>query len=92
MAVILGSVWTSLARALGMKVGSGDRQTLITKHITDLQDPNPEVRRSACWSLGKMRPPAREAIQRLQEVAETDRVEFVTKAARWALKRIYDSR
>jgi len=91
MAVVLGSVWTSLARALGMKVGAGDRQTVITKHITDLQDPNPEVRRSACWSLGKMKPPPREAVGRLQEVAENDHEEFVTRAARWALKRIHES-
>jgi len=81
--------WKSLIRTLGLeksKVSPRDRE--IEKLVTDLKDPLPDRRRSAAWSLGKMKPVATTAIEPLAEVAEKDPDLSVRRSAEWALKRI----
>jgi HEAT repeat protein len=83
------SFWTSLLRTLGLEkstVSPRDRE--IEKYITDLQDALPDRRRSAAWSLGKMKPVATTAIAPLEQVAEKDPDVSVRHSAQWALKRI----
>jgi len=53
-----------------------------------LQDALPDRRRSAAWSLGKMKPVATTAIAPLEQVAEKDPDVSVRHSAQWALKRI----
>jgi len=83
------SFWTSLLRTLGLEkstVSPRDRE--IEKYITDLQDALPDRRRSAAWSLGKMKPVAKAAIEPLVTISEKDPDPGVRRAAQWALKAI----
>ena len=83
------SFWTSLIRTLGLeKSAVSPRDKEIEKYINDLKDPLPDRRRSAAWSLGKMKPVATAAIGPLDEVAQKDPDSGVRNSAQWALKRI----
>ena len=78
------SFWQSLARSLGL-APKATRETTIQKYLADLKSSNPDVRRSAAWSLGKMKPPPKEAVQALTDATQ-DPSEFVRRSANWALK------
>ena len=81
--------WVPLLRALGFdKGGPSKRDKQIEKLITDLKDPIPDRRRSAAWSLGKMKPVAKAAIEPLAEIGEKDPDIAVRRSAQWALKQI----
>ena len=83
------SFWTPLLRALGLdKSGKLPRDKEIEKLIADLKDPMPDRRRSAAWSLGKMKPVPKAAIDSLAVVAEKDPDLGVRHSAQWALKAI----
>lgn len=83
------SFWSSVSNALGIgRTGPGARDQQIKQHVANLKNDNPDMRRSAAWSLGKIKPPAREAIGPLTESANKDPVEAVRHSAQWALKSI----
>ena len=52
----------------------------------DLKDPSPDRRRSAAWTLGKIKPPPKAAIEALEALAEKDPDLRVRHSAQWALK------
>jgi HEAT repeat protein len=86
------SFLTPLLRALGLnKGGSLPRDREIDKLIADLKDSMADRRRSAAWSLGKMKPVAKAAIEPLAVIAEKDPEPSVRKSAQWALKAIRGS-
>ena len=64
------------------------RDKEIDKLIADLKDPLPDRRRSAAWSLGKMKPVPKAAIESLAEIAQKDPDLSVRRSADWALKAI----
>jgi len=81
------SFWSSLARSLGIsKQGAGPRERQIQQYLADLRDSNDDRRRSAAWSLGKMKPPPKEAIAALTDAANKDTSPFVRQSAQWALR------
>ena len=78
-----------LARALGLdKAAKPKREAEIERLIGELKDPLPDRRRSAAWSLGKLKPVPTEAIEPLVQVAEKDPDVSVRHSAQWALKAI----
>jgi HEAT repeat protein len=78
-----------LVRALGLdKKAKPKRETDIDRFIAELKDPLPDRRRSAAWSLGKLKPAPTAAIEPLTEVAEKDPDVSVRYSAQWALKAI----
>jgi HEAT repeat protein len=84
--------WTPLLRALGLdKKRALPRDKEIDKLIADLKDPMPDRRRSAAWSLGKMKPVVKAAIEPLAVAAEKDPDPGVRHSAQWALKAIRGS-
>jgi HEAT repeat protein len=84
--------WMPLLRALGLdKSRALPRDKEIDKLIADLKDLMPDRRRSAAWSLGKMKPVAKAAIEPLAVVAEKDPDFSVRRSAQWALKAIRGS-
>jgi hypothetical protein len=87
--MLLSSILTSVAQALGIAKGGNKGHSFeINRQITRMNDPNPQVRRSACWSLGKMDPPPEEVLSELNRLAKNDPESFVAKSAKWAIKRI----
>ena len=86
------SFWMSVVRALGLeKSGATPRDKKLEQLIADLKDPLVDRRRSAAWSLGKIKPVPKAAIEPLVEVAEKDPDPSVRKSAQWALKAIRGS-
>jgi HEAT repeat protein len=83
------SFYMRWVRALGLdKVTKPKRETEIDRFIADLKDPLPDRRRSAAWSLGKLKPAPMAAIEPLTQVAEKDPDVSVRHSAQWALKAI----
>jgi HEAT repeat protein len=83
------SFFMRVVRALGLdKAAKPKRDMEIERLIGDLKDPLPDRRRSAAWSLGKLKPVATAAIEPLVEVAEKDPDVSVRHSAQWALKAI----
>ena len=69
------------------KFGGNQTQVEIRKALAQLDQPNPDARRSAAFRLGKFgenNEEVREALQRLR----TDPVKEVRNAATWALKEV----
>ena len=84
--------WMRLIRALGLeKSGLLPRDKKIEQLIADLKDPLPDRRRSAAWSLGKIKPVAKAAVEPLAVLAEKDPDIGVRRSAQWALKAIRGS-
>ncbi len=83
------SFWMRMIRTLGLeKTGAPPRDKKIEKLIADLNDPLADRRRSAAWSLGKIKPVPKDAIEPLAQVAEKDPDIGVRHSAQWALKAI----
>ena len=84
------SLWSSIAKSLGIagKGKGGPREKEIERLVGDLSHENPDKRRSAAWSLAKMKPPPKESLERLLEMAERDPDPFVRKSAHWAANTI----
>jgi HEAT repeats len=85
------SIMASVAKAFGLGKGKGKGsrgEIEVRHHISRLANPNPEVRRSACWSLGKLDVDPDKIVPELDRIAKSDPEPFVAKSARWAIKRI----
>ena len=80
------SFWDSVTRALGIQAGGLGlgREGKIRRLIADLKNPLVDARRSAAWSLGKLKPPPKEAIGELEKAAKDQDIN-VRHAAEWAL-------
>jgi len=86
------SLWAKVSRSLGLtKTGKVDRDEPLEKCLLDLKDPSPDRRRSAAWTLGKIKPPRKAAIELLEALAEKDPDLRVRHSAQWALKQIRGS-
>jgi HEAT repeat protein len=83
------SLWTKLSRSLGLTKPEGaERNEKLEKCLQDLKDAFPDRRRSAAWTLGKIKPPPEVAIAPLEVLAEKDPDLSVRHSAQWALKQI----
>ena len=83
------SFWAKLSRSLGAgKAGATPREKEVAKCLADLKDANADRRRSAAWTLGKIRPVPKNAVEALTTLAEKDPDLGVRHSAQWALKAI----
>jgi len=83
------SFWMRMMRTLGLdKARLSPRDKKIEQLIADLKDPVADRRRSAAWSLGKIKPVPKDAIEPLAQMAEKDPDLGVRHSAQWALKAI----
>ncbi len=85
------SFWDKMSQALGLKKSKGSGSAEVKKCLMDLKDSNPDRRRSAAWTLGKLKPPPKDAIETLALLAEKDPDIGVRHSAHWALKEIRGS-
>ena len=86
MAADSGSWWNRVLGRLGPQKVSSE----VEKALAQTADPDPQIRRSAAWQLGKLGCGTSEVVKRLSDLRR-DPNEYVRRAATWALKSIESS-
>ena len=90
MAADSGSWWSRVLGRFGSEGGPQKLSSEVEKALAQTADPDPQVRRSAAWQLGKLGCGASEVIEKLSDLRR-DPNEYVRRAATWALKIIESS-
>ena len=90
MAADSGSWWNRVLGRIGSEGGAHKLGSEVDKALAQTADPDPQVRRSAAWQLGKLGCGASEVVEKLSDMRR-DPDEYVRRAATWALKTIESS-
>lgn len=79
--------WNRLGNLFGGKEGPAKVGVEVQQALTQVQDADPQIRRSAAWRLGKLGDGSEDVSDALSSLMK-DNDQYVRRAATWALKKI----
>jgi len=77
--------WSRMSGLFGKQGGPRKNEREAKRALAQIEDTDPQMRRSAAWRLGKFGSGAHEEVEALTKLM-SDHNEYVRRAATWALK------